>query len=324
MIIFVGATVAAAACMMGDCSKQSAVPARKARVGHAGTVRSIAYRSDGTVLSSVGVDGSIAILDVASGSGRPYVPHGIGRARSAAFSPDNRVLAFGKLTENVVLHDLVEGATLSLDDPTGSTAGAACLAFAPDGRALAVGQQDGRISLWNAETGLRLTTLAGHGEFVASLAFSRDGATLATSGGDHAARIWDLPAGRERFSIASPAQTFGALAISPDGGLLALGDHVSPVVRIWNLTTGHLSRAIFGPSGSVVALAISPDGTTLAAADLNGAVTFWDLSTLEVRPSGLKHGGVRTLAFAPDGRALATGGFDGTIHFWDFSVVSVE
>jgi WD40 repeat protein len=316
--------MAAAACMIGDSGKRAAVPAKQARVGHAGTVRSIAYRSDGTVLSSVGVDGSIAILDLCSRSGRPYVPQGIGRARSAAFSPDNRVLAFSKLTDKVVLHDLVEGATLGLDDPTGSTAGAACLAFAPDGATLAIGQQDGQISLWNAGTGSRLTTLKGHGEFVASLAFSRDGATLATSGGDHAARIWDLPARRQRFSIPSPAQTFGALAISPDGGLLALADHVSPVVRIWNLTTGHLHRALFGPSGSVVALATSSDGTTLAAADLNGVVTFWDLSTLEVRPTRLRHGGVRTLAFAPNGRSLATGGFDGTIRFWDFPVVSVE
>ena len=118
MIICVGATVAAAACMIGDCGKRSAVPAKQARVGHAGTVRSIAYRSDGTVLSSVGVDGSIAILDVSSRIGRPYVPQGIGRVRSAAFSPDNRVLAFGKLTDKVVLHDLAEGATLDLDDPS--------------------------------------------------------------------------------------------------------------------------------------------------------------------------------------------------------------
>jgi eukaryotic-like serine/threonine-protein kinase len=324
MIISAFATVAAAACMIGDCGKQSAVPAKQARAGHAGTVRSIAYRSDGTVLSSVGVDGSIAILDVASRSGRPYVPPGIEGARSAAFSPDNRVLAFGKLTGKVVLHDLVEGATVGLDDPAGSTAGAACLAFAPDGATLAIGQQDGQISLWNAETRSRMMTLPGHGEFVASLAFSRDGATLATSGGDHTARIWDLPACRQRFSIPSPAQTFGALAISPDGGLLALGDHVSPVVRIWNLTTGHLHRALFGPSGSIVALGISLDGATLAAADLNGIVTFWDMSTLQTRPARLSHGGVRTLAFAPNGRGLATGGFDGTIRYWDFPVISVN
>jgi hypothetical protein len=323
MIISLGATVAAAACMMGDCRERSAVPAKQMGLGHSGTVRSIAYRNDGAVLGSVGLDGSIAILDLSSRIGRPYAPRGIGRVRSAAFSSDNRVLAFGKLTGTVLLHDLVEGASLELDDPYASTTGAACLAFTPDGATLAVGQQDGKISLWNAATGSMRATLPGHGAFVASLAFSKDGTTLATSGGDHTARIWDLPAGVERFSIKSASRTFGALAISPDGSLLALGDRVSPVVRIWNLTTGLFHQALYGPSSSVVALAISVDGAALAAADSTGLVTFWDLSTLQIQPARLTHGGVRTLAFAPNGRALATGGFDGTIRFWDFPVEGI-
>jgi WD40 repeat protein len=324
MIICLGATAAAAACMIGDCGNRLKVPARETRVGHAGTVRSIAYRNDGSVLSSVGVDGSIAIVDLARRVGLPFSPPGIGRVRAAAFSPDNRVVAFGKLTDKVVLHDLAEGATRELDDPAARTAGAACVAFAPDGETIAVGQQDGQISLWDAGTGARRTTLAGHGEFVAALAFSKDGKTLATSGGDHSARIWELPAGLERFSIPSASQTFGALAISPDGSLLALGDRVSAVVRIWELTTGRLLRALLGPSASVVALAISLDGATLAAADAKGLVTFWELATLEIRPTRVSHAGVRTLAFAPNSRALATGGFDGTIRFWNYPVASLD
>jgi WD40 repeat protein len=324
MIICLGATVAAAACMIGDCGKRLKVPARETRLGHAGTVRSIAYRSDGTVLSSVGVDGSIAILDLQHRIGLPFSPPGIGRVRAAAFSPLNRVVAFGKLTDKVVLHDLAEGATRELHDPAATTAGAACMAFAPDGETIAIGQQDGQISLWDAGTGARRTTMSGHGEFVAALAFSNDGQTLATSGGDHSARVWELPAGRERLSIPSASQTFGTLALSPDGSRLALGDRVSPVVRIWDLTTGRLLRALFGPSASVVALAISLDGATLAAADAKGLVTFWELATLEIRPTRLSHAGVRTLAFAPDSRALATGGFDGTIRFWNYPVASVD
>ena len=70
-------------------------------------------------------------------------------------------MAFGKLTGKVVIHDLAEGATLDLDDPTASTGSAACLAFAPDGDMLAVGQQDGQISLWNAATGSRPNDVAG-------------------------------------------------------------------------------------------------------------------------------------------------------------------
>ena len=323
MIACLGATVAAAACMIGDCGKRTGALAKQTRVGHSGLVRSIAYRSDGKALASVGVDGSMVIWNLSNCVDRPFLPEAAEHVRSAAFSPDNRVLATGKLKNAVSLHDLADGKWRDLDDPAAATAGAVALAFAPDGTTLAVGQQDGKISLWSAATGGPRTTLAGHDEFVASLAFSQDGATLATSGGDQAVRIWDLPAGRQRFSITSPGRTVSALSISPDGQLLALGDHVSPVVRIWNLRSRGFHRALSGPSGSVVALAISADGTTLAAADLKGHIIFWDLATLEILPAQLSHSGARTLAFAPDGQSLATGGFDGTIKFWQFPFAPV-
>ena len=324
VVVCLGATVAAAACLIGDCGGGAKTLARETRVGHAGTVQSIAYRTDGAVLSSVGVDGSIVIWGLSTRGDYPFLPEGPGHVRSAAFSPDNRVLATGGLTETVALHELALGKSRGLLDQGAATAGAACLAFTPDGATLAVGQQDGQITLWNSSTGCKRSTLAGHAEFVVSLVIAQDGTTLASSGGDHAVRIWDLPTGRERFLIQSTATTFAALSISPDGRLLALGDRMSPVVRIWDLTTAAAHAVVRGPLGAVVTVAISPDGTALAAADYKGFVTFWDLRTLKVRSQRVKHSGVRTLAFAPDGHALATGGFDGTVHLWDFPIASAE
>jgi WD40 repeat protein len=320
-IVFLGATFAAAACLMGDCGNKRRIEARETRVGHSGTVRSIAYRSDGMALSSVGADGSILIWGLTRRVERPFVPEGSAQVRAAAFSPDNCLLATANLAGTVVLHDLSDGQSYPLDDPTATTTGAACLAFAPDGGTLLIGQQDGRITLWNTDDRSLEASLSGHDEFIASMALSHDGRALATSGGDHLVRIWEMPSGLEQLSIPTPARTFCALAISPDGRLLALGDQVNPVVRIWNLTTGQQDAVLQGVSGAVVALAIDSVGSTLAAADLKGLITFWDLATLEIRPSRLRHGGVRTLAFAPDGHALATGGFDGTVHVWDFPIV---
>jgi WD40 repeat protein len=65
-----------------------------------------------------------------------------------------------------------------LDDTTASTTGATCLAFSPNGPTLAVGQQDGRITLWDAAAGKNRSTLSGHAGFVAALVFAPDGATL--------------------------------------------------------------------------------------------------------------------------------------------------
>jgi predicted NACHT family NTPase len=316
VILLVGATFAAAACFLSDCERSGRTLARETLVGDVGSVKSIAYRPDGDMLASVGVDGSIMIWDLATIPHSAFMPRGIGLVRSAIFSPDNSLLAAANASATVSLHDLHDDQIRALDDTSAATSGAGCLAFSPDGATLAVGQVDGKITLWNAASGLKRSTLDGHTSFVASMAFASDGATLASSGSDRVTRIWELPAGKERCAITSLMNPYMALAFSPDGRLLALADHINAVVRLWDLTTGAERAALRGAAGAVIAVAISPDGITLAAADYRGIVTLWDLATLEVRPGRLRQAGVRSLAFAPDGRTLATGGFDGTIQLW--------
>ena len=228
------------------------------------------------------------------------------------------MLATATATATVALYDLVNHETRTLDDTNGWTKGAACLAFSPDGATLAVGQEDGRITLWDAATRCNRSTLAGHQEFVAALAYAPDGRALASSGGEGTTRIWDLPAGQERSVITSPKTVYAALAFSRDSSLLCLGSPTSSAVRLWDLTTGVERAALEGATGGVLAVDTSPDGITLAAADNQGTITFWNLATLRVRPRRLTHAGVRALAFTPDSNALATGGFDGTIHLWTF------
>ncbi len=317
---FLGSTLAAAACLLGDCPFGEKARPRTTLVDQPGAVRSVAFAPDGTLLATVGSDGSVVLRDPLSRRGYRLRPPDSDPVRCLAFQPGGKLLATSSRSGVVELNDLDTVGSQALDDEAGATAGAASLAFAPDGSVLAVGQQDGRITLWDVATRRLRSVLGRHADFVASLAFAPDGTTLASAGGDRSVRVWDLSARGERLEIRGQASTFVALSFSPDSRLLALGDQVSPIIRLWDVAARVEHAALRGPAGAVVALAISPDGKTLAAAGLKGLVTAWDLATLEPRPTRMKHAGASSLAFAPDGKTLASGGFDGIVHLWEWPI----
>jgi WD40 repeat protein len=317
-VALLAAIAAVAAYLLAERDQSDKNQARQTLVGHAGTVESIAFRPDGMMLCSVGVDSSIMLWDLATNQEYSFRHGEIGRVRCAAFSPDSKILAIANLTGAVALYDLVSNELCTLYDPHNTTAGARCLAFAPDGTTLAVGQKDGQITLWDVVTGQGQQALSGHTGFIAALTFSTDGRTLASSSGDRSVRLWDQPTGRGRFVFSGQTNTVTALVFSPNGQYLVMGDKVSPVIQLSEITTGceHMVRHVV--TGNLVAVAISPDSATLAAANFHGLVTSWNLPSLKINPVRLRHAGVHSLAFAPDGRTLATGGFDGTIHLWDW------
>ncbi len=57
-----------------------------------------------------------------------------------------------------------------------------CLAVSHEGRLLATAGTDGIVTIWDAETGVQLAALAGHGGPVANLAFAPDDRTLLSAG----------------------------------------------------------------------------------------------------------------------------------------------
>lgn len=104
-------------------------------------------------------------------------------------APDGRSLAFHCST-GVRLLDIPTQRLRVLPKPSAKIN---AVVFSPDGRTLAIGVANGRVHLWDVESGRRKTTFRWDVGEIRSLAFSSDGMTLATGGSTGSVVVWDVP-----------------------------------------------------------------------------------------------------------------------------------
>jgi WD40 repeat protein len=140
--------------------------------------------------------------------------------RSAAFSPDGRLLATCSDDRTVRVWQIGGGTCRVL---RGHTDHVFAVAFHPDGTRLATAGRDRAIWLWDLARGEAVARLPGHTSYVWSLAFSPDGTTLASGSGDFTVRLWDTAPLRMRYQARREAA-----ALRPEAERL--------VERLWQHT----------------------------------------------------------------------------------------
>ncbi|MEK6328623.1 MAG: BTAD domain-containing putative transcriptional regulator [Actinomycetota bacterium] len=258
--------------------------------------------ADGSTLAVTDRDGSLRVLDLASG-----------RVRTLAGA--------------------VAGRLLGEDAPPEKVFGLG--AVSPDGRTLATWDES-NVILWDVGEGLPTETFEGHARGAGEpglQVFSPDGRTLYTAGADSRVMIWDVAGDRRlgrpfrtEFVDESREGFPPPFAISPDGETLAVGRFDGRIDLIdaetLRRTTGF--RAFEGRSAR--AIEYSPDGRTLAVAGGGGGVGVWEAGSgrpvgpLLRSPRGpvaeRNLHNVQALAFGPD-HLLAAAEVGGTVRIWD-------
>lgn len=326
---------------------------RRTLTGHKLAVTSLACSSDGLLLSSASLDGTIRLWDLgkdqapwskrgqhfhtaATPLGDPILSH--------AISPNNRLIAAGcwsgkvRVLECYDLDDLCwlatpfdhlvpdPGGALDQDDPPRQSATAIqSVAFSPDGTRVVSGGRDRRVRIWNLHTG-KVQTTSEQSSWVEALAVSPDQATIACGLGLGRGEVilLDAETGALQRSLVGPhTDGIWAIAYSPDGKTLVTGSW-DRTIAACNVDNGRwLCRMALGDVAC--ALAVSADGALLATAGADRVVQLWDfkrIQALNMKPDAPENrprhrGTLHSAKFSADGNSLASCGSDTDVKLWD-------
>lgn len=202
------------------------------------------------------------------------------------------------------------------------------MAMSPDGSTLATTGGE-EIILWDAVSGARLLTLAGHTKSAWNARFSPDGSRIASVASDGSLRIWDRVTGKELAQAQGIGSGVAGVAWHPNGREVATVSWkrsaergVWGVIDLWNAQTGeHLHHIEHGVK-PIVSANFAPDGSRLYVGTWDFDVGVYDTGTWSQRfrlfpPEDEVYKAVRECRLNPDGSLLAAAHEDGAVRIWE-------
>ena len=260
------------------------------------------FSPDGTKIAGTGLDPDLPnptpwydnilrLTDVSTGRELRTFPD-VGMAMT--FSPDGKILAYFRYPHKIHLLNTGTGKTvdITLSDPNYDPEDqrhpeVRALIFSPDGEKLVSGTMGGKVQMWDAETGVELTSF-----------FAEE------------------PPIDDRYR--DPIVT---LAFSSDSSLLAVGS-LKQIRLLGSSKQPHFKEVSYGEDVWARALVFSPDDSVIVKSLGAGRIQLWDVATGDKLTVLDGHTiTVRTLEFSADGKTLVSAAEDGTILLWDWNEV---
>jgi periodic tryptophan protein 2 len=196
------------------------------------------------------------------------------------------------------------------------------LTYSPDGQRIITSADDGKIKVWDVNTGFCIVTFTEHTSSVTACEFAKRGNNvLFTSSLDGSVRAWDLIRYRNFRTFTAPSRlSFTSLAVYPSGEIVCAGSLDSFDIHIWSVQTGQLLDQLSGHEGPVSSLAFAPSGGPLISGSWDHTVRIWSVfdRTQTSEPLQLQ-ADLLCVAIRPDSRQLAASTLDGQLTFWSIS-----
>lgn len=215
---------------------------------------------------------------------------GRGQIREVTWSPDGTSMAVASAT-GVYVYDNFESEPRSLQD---IGVWMESIAYSTDGTQLVSGGLDGKVYVWDINSGEILQILEEHTGVVTKVGFSVDGEWI-VSGGDEAdstLKLWDIETGELIFEHIDNKGTVESLDFSTDGNYLAwvstpFSD--TPMSEAWlldlqTLAVVQLLLPEIYPRLSPGNIAFNEDNSLLVFASWYEMGMIWDVETRQMLP----------------------------------------
>lgn len=271
----------------------------------------VSWAPDGKRMASCGTKG-YEICE--SSTGMRLVAHQkkLSKFNALAWSPDDRVLAVAEARTGLI--QLVTAPSLervhTLQEKGDS---AALLAWAPDGRLLASAHPEGRVRLWNAETGKLHNCIQAENDPIIALNWLPESRKLFIGQDGAYCLLKDA-------QLSAPLKYAGSLhkgaivrtSVSADETRIATGG-ADGTVRIWELRTGRHLGTFSGHTRPVDNVAWLPDKRRVISTDEAALLRCWDVE--QAAPLGIAVLGEHWLVVGPQGHFKGAPGAEKQLRF---------
>ena len=195
---------------------------------HTGFVTCASYSPSGKMLATAGLDGTAKLYDLATWEEVKSLTHGE-QVNCMAFSFDGKVLA----TAGDTSLKIWDTETWQ-DRHTSKSPPVTAIAFAHDGKQIATGHSDGKIRIWDIESGKAIATIPAKDERVNGVGYTLDGKLLISAGTAKLVTGWNTSNWQEGFSWMAHSAPITCLSVSPDGKRIATGSE-DKTAKVWQV-----------------------------------------------------------------------------------------